>query len=241
MTPKKIIILLLLMLGCGWTVVMLSKQNETTDSGEPVFEQLYPQLNDIVSIKLRRPNYGNGVTLEQRQGVWVVSDPIVDDINTYALRLLSQEFAKIVDREIPGNLASQSHADLGLSNPGFIVETVEADGGIRSLLIGSKPFSANFHVAALDGSLCLVSSSFVSVISRSLESWRSSDLIPMLNPSKIAWQANQSNYSFEINKIITAILVTILVVFGIGKISDIIFDKDDKNIVAYKVEAPEGT
>ena len=46
--------------------------------------------------------------------------------------------------------------------------------------------------------------------------------------------------SFEINKIITAILVTILVVFGIGKISDLIFDKDDKNIVAYKVEAPEG-
>ena len=46
--------------------------------------------------------------------------------------------------------------------------------------------------------------------------------------------------SFEINKIITAILVTILVVFGIGKVSDIIFDKDDKNIVAYKVEAPEG-
>ena len=45
--------------------------------------------------------------------------------------------------------------------------------------------------------------------------------------------------SFEINKIITAILVTILVVFGIGKISDVIFDKDGKDIVAYKVEAPE--
>ena len=47
--------------------------------------------------------------------------------------------------------------------------------------------------------------------------------------------------SFEINKIITAVLVTILVVFGIGKISNIIFDKEDKNIVAYKVEAPEGS
>ncbi len=46
--------------------------------------------------------------------------------------------------------------------------------------------------------------------------------------------------SFEINKIITAILVTILVVFGIGKISDIVFDKKEENIVAYKVEAPEG-
>ena len=46
--------------------------------------------------------------------------------------------------------------------------------------------------------------------------------------------------SFEINKIITAILVTILVIFGIGKISDIIFDKDKTDVVAYKVEAPEG-
>ena len=46
--------------------------------------------------------------------------------------------------------------------------------------------------------------------------------------------------SFEINKIITAILVTVLVVFGIGKISNIIFDKDETSIVAYKVEAPEG-
>ena len=47
--------------------------------------------------------------------------------------------------------------------------------------------------------------------------------------------------SFEINKIITAILVTILVVFGIGKISNLIFDKEDKNVIAYKVEAPEGS
>ena len=46
--------------------------------------------------------------------------------------------------------------------------------------------------------------------------------------------------SFEISKIITAIVVTILIVFGIVKISDIIFDKDVENVIAYKVEAPEG-
>ena len=45
--------------------------------------------------------------------------------------------------------------------------------------------------------------------------------------------------SFEINKIFAAILVTILIVFGIGKISDIIFNVKNKNVVAYKVEAPE--
>ena len=40
---------------------------------------------------------------------------------------------------------------------------------------------------------------------------------------------------FEINKIIVAVLVTILVVFGIGKVSDLIF-QTEKNVVAYKVE-----
>ena len=43
---------------------------------------------------------------------------------------------------------------------------------------------------------------------------------------------------FEINKIIVAVLVTILVVFGIGKVSDLIFSTE-KNVVAYKVEINE--
>ena len=47
--------------------------------------------------------------------------------------------------------------------------------------------------------------------------------------------------SFEINKIVTAILVTILIFFGIGKVSDIIFNIKDKNVVAYKLEVPEGS
>ena len=41
---------------------------------------------------------------------------------------------------------------------------------------------------------------------------------------------------FEINKIIVAVFVTILVVFGIGKISDLIF-QTETNVVAYKVES----
>ena len=47
--------------------------------------------------------------------------------------------------------------------------------------------------------------------------------------------------SFEIQKIISAILVTVLVVFGISKISNFIFDNNKTSVVAYKVEAPEGS
>ena len=40
---------------------------------------------------------------------------------------------------------------------------------------------------------------------------------------------------FEINKIIVAVLVTILVVFGIGKISDLIF-KQKKTLLLTKLK-----
>ena len=42
--------------------------------------------------------------------------------------------------------------------------------------------------------------------------------------------------SFEINKIIAAILVTILLIFGISKISDIIFLVNKPDVQGYKVE-----
>ena len=46
--------------------------------------------------------------------------------------------------------------------------------------------------------------------------------------------------SFEINKIIAAVLVTVLIVFGIGKISDIIFHVNKPDIKGYKVEVKVG-
>jgi cytochrome c len=42
--------------------------------------------------------------------------------------------------------------------------------------------------------------------------------------------------SFEINKIIAAVLVTVLLIFGVNKISDIIFHIEDPKVQGYKVE-----
>ena len=46
--------------------------------------------------------------------------------------------------------------------------------------------------------------------------------------------------SFEINKIIAAVLVTVLLVFGIGKISDLIFHIEKPDVQGYKVEIKVG-
>jgi len=43
--------------------------------------------------------------------------------------------------------------------------------------------------------------------------------------------------SFEINKVITAVLLVVLLVFGISKISDAIFEVKKPDIEGYKVEA----
>ena len=42
--------------------------------------------------------------------------------------------------------------------------------------------------------------------------------------------------SFEVNKIIAAVLVTVLLIFGVNKISDIIFHVEDPKVQGYKVE-----
>ena len=46
--------------------------------------------------------------------------------------------------------------------------------------------------------------------------------------------------SFEINKIIAAILVTVLLIFGIGKISDLVFHVKKPDVQGYKVEIKVG-
>ena len=45
--------------------------------------------------------------------------------------------------------------------------------------------------------------------------------------------------SFEINKIIAAVLLIALIVIGIGKIADLAFKVDKPKISAYKIEIPE--
>ena len=42
--------------------------------------------------------------------------------------------------------------------------------------------------------------------------------------------------SFEINKIIAAVLITVLIIFGIGKIADMVFHIKKPDVQGYKVE-----
>ena len=45
--------------------------------------------------------------------------------------------------------------------------------------------------------------------------------------------------SFEINKIIAAVLLTALIIIGIGKFTDILFHVEKPKVSAYKIEGLE--
>jgi len=47
--------------------------------------------------------------------------------------------------------------------------------------------------------------------------------------------------SFEINKIIAAVLITVLIIFGIGKIADMVFHIKKPDVQGYKVEVNVGS
>ena len=47
--------------------------------------------------------------------------------------------------------------------------------------------------------------------------------------------------SFEINKIIAAVLVAVIIVFGISKISDLLFHVESPKVQGYKVEVKVGS
>lgn len=169
---------------------------DNTDKSSRQGNQLYPELNDLVQIKISRPNYGNGVVLKRTEQEWTVAEPIVDSINLSALRLLSQEFEKLVDQPVPANLLDQSDADLGLSPPAYVVETVSASGKSSTLLLGAATLALDFRIASLNGKLCMVPSSFLSLISRPINSWRSNDLVGLRNVNEVSWSSINDEHSF---------------------------------------------
>ena len=162
-----------------------------------VATQLFSELNNVERIVISRPLYGNSISFSLNEDKWLISDPIVDAINPSALRLLFDEINDLRMRDLPPNLNSQTAADLGLDTPRFVVETYSADGMKHTLLIGAPSIQSDFGVGQFDGSTCLVPNSFVSILSRSVDSWRDQRLSSLgAKLQKVEWQSVDSQYSF---------------------------------------------
>jgi len=197
---KTKILLMVIALICAFAA--LSKFNAAVNSPEiriepAVANQLFSDINKIERIVISRPLYGNSVSFSFDGDKWSISEPIIDAINLSALRLLLNEFSDLRMRDLPANLNNQTTEDLGLDTPRFVVETYSTDGMKHILLIGAPSIQSDFGVGQFDGKTCLVPNSFVSILSRSIDSWRDQRLSSLgAKLQKVEWQSIDPQYSF---------------------------------------------
>jgi len=190
----------------GIAFFALGKFNTTVNSpatrvDQAVANQLFSNLNDVARIVISRPLYGNSISFKLDSGKWSISEPIADAINLSALGLLFDEFNNLRMRDLPPNLKNQTMANLGLDAPRFVVETYSADGMRHTLLIGAPSVQSDFGVGQFDGNACLVPNSFVSILSRSVDSWRDQRLSSLgAKLQKVVWQSVNAQHSFTAYK-----------------------------------------
>ena len=199
MSKTKILFMVMVLVGA---FAALRSFNATVNSQETrteqvVTNQLFSELNNVERIVISRPLYGNSISFILDGDKWSISEPIVDAINLGALGLLFNEFNDLRMRDLPPNLNNQTAADLGLETPRFVVETYSTAGIKHTLLIGAQSIQSDFGVGQFDGNTCLVPNSFVSILSRSMDSWRDQRLSSLgAKLQKVEWQSVDSQYSF---------------------------------------------
>jgi hypothetical protein len=203
MSKAKILLMVAALTGA---FAALCEFNATVNSPETLIEQavarqLFSNLDKAERIVISRPLYGNSVSFSLDGDKWSIREPIVDAINLSALGLLFNEFNDLRMRDLPPNLNNQTAADLGLDTPRFVVETYSTDGIKHTLLIGAPSVQSDFGVGQFDGNTCLVPNSFVSILSRSIDSWRDPRLSSLGSKlQKVEWQSVDSQYSFTAYK-----------------------------------------
>ena len=199
MSKTKILFMVIVLLGA---FVALRKFNATINATETpveqvIADQLFSELDNVERIVVSRPLYGNSVSFILDDERWSMSEPIVDAVNQSALRALFNEFNDLRMRDLPLNLKNQTAAELGLDTPRFVVETYSTNGMKHTLLIGAQSIQSDFGVGQFDGNTCLVPNSFVSILSRSIDSWRDQRLSTLgAKLQKVEWRAVDSEYSF---------------------------------------------
>jgi len=204
MSKTKILFFFVFLLCAFWGLQQFNASMNTQDvdeSGEVLANRLFDDLESIDKIVLSRPRYGNSVTLLRRAGAWSMTEPVVDEVSTNVMLLLLNELNGLRKTELPNNLSQQSTADLGLDTPNFVVEAIAIDSVSHTLLIGAQTVEGDFAVGQFDGATCLVPNSFVSLLSRSIDSWRDQRLSSLGGRlQKVEWTASDAQFSFVANK-----------------------------------------
>lgn len=193
MNPLRLFLLLLVLAALAGGLAFLALRPEHGPAPilpEATADALIPgNPQDLRVLRIERPRYGQRVSFRLQKGTWVMTEPVQDEADVYALgTALEVLFGNDYRPALPIYLA-QSPEQLGLDKPDVSIELEWADGSTSGLRVGAQEPAADFRVAERDdGQIRLPLASFRK-LARAVDDWRNHRLHPYgVTLTELIWE-----------------------------------------------------
>ncbi len=193
MTPLRLLLLCLVFLGAGFGLWQLSQHR-----GErpPLFE-VPPKVEQplmqgdvalLERITLEQPRYGSILRLDKEGDQWMITEPLRDFPEPYAVSFALKVFFGDDWQSAPEEWQNQSNADLGLEPSVATLELRYADGESEILRIGAEEETGRWRVAERNGTLLRFPISPFRQLMLPAEQWRDHRFQPFgANVDRLLW------------------------------------------------------
>jgi uncharacterized protein DUF4340 len=217
MNPKKLLLLIIILLGAAFALQQWSKRAEMQRQLELVQQKeqeaklpdqaalsgwLHGSLEDIGEITVHQTE--NLVILRfhpDDQKIWRIDDPFVDRAEPLMIEALLHWLFKVPTQTIDPAWQNSTDADLGLAEPRVDLEISFRDGRQDLLMVGAPEPDGDQHFATLNGHRLMIPRAAVDLLIRPSEHWRNRGIFQWpRNVRTVRW-APQDGPGFLIQKV----------------------------------------
>jgi hypothetical protein len=186
MRGKTLLILTVVVLGVGAFIWLYGRHQPGTDELVEQADKVLPGFETDAVVEVRVDGGAAPVTLAKQGDAWRLTAPLDFPADDSKVTTLLSSLANLkADRRLP--TAEVDPADYGLDDPPFRVTLVDASGAETVVNIGDEtPLGAKRALRVDDHpELILTAAYFVSDLGRSVDDWRSRDVVDLL-PDQVA-------------------------------------------------------
>lgn len=184
MTPVRLLLMCLALIGAGFGLWTLASQSGDRD---PLFElpeevespMMRGDLSKLQRFTVEQPRYGSSIRMElQEEGNWMMTEPLVDMPEPLAVRFALQTLFGDDWQQAPPEWANQTSEELGLEPAAATFDLRYSDGTTEILRIGAQEETGRWRVAERDGELFRFPISPFRQLAQPAEQWRDHRMQP---------------------------------------------------------------
>ena len=194
MTPTRLLLLSVLLLGAGYGLWQLGRHAppippvELPSAGEGTLLRGAPA--DLRRLTLEQPRYGQRLRVEPDEtGNWGMTEPIVDRIEPVVFQAVLGALWTRDWKDAPPEWQHQSDADLGLDQPAVVGALDYADGHVETLRVGAAGPGGRWYACRIDDRLVALGDTAMTQLQRPAQQWRDHRLQPFgIGVQSLRWE-----------------------------------------------------